>query len=189
MKIATKLQMFIHHQYDNIKLVLQFVIILLVIGAIVNTNAVSERLSTENSDSRAAVLERIDNETQEQSKAIEAQTEKLNQQFQALCFIIVQIAGEDALAQIDPPLEEQCRDLTAALRQNAADDAAGVERQSTAPVPQQSSPQPVDPRATQKTQPEPPRQDDSGSSSPPPPESNQSWIINGIDGLLNTIGL
>jgi hypothetical protein len=186
MKLSTKLQMFIHHQYDNIKLVLQFVIILLVIGAIVNTNAVSERLSNENSDSRTAVLERIDRETQAQSKAIEEQTDKLNSQFQALCFIIVQIAGEEALAEIDPPIQEQCRDLTAALRQNAAEDAAAG---MAAPVPQAPVSQPVDPRANQKTQPEPPRQDMNGSSAPPPPENSQSWIVNGIDGLLHTIGL
>lgn len=181
--------MFIHRQYDNIKLVLQFVIIFLVIGAIINTNAVSEKLSSQNSDSRAAVLDRIDRETQAQSKAIEDQTDKLNSQFQALCFIIVQIAGEEALAQVDPPIQEQCRDLTTSLHRQAEQDAADAQAQSAAPVPQAPASQPVDPRTTQKVQPEPPRQDTTAGNSPPPPQAgNSNWVIKSLDGLLNTVG-
>lgn len=117
MRKSTKIQMFIHRHYDNIKLVLQFVIIFLVIATIININTVSDRLSSENTESRDVVLQRIDRETQEQTKAIQHQTESLNQQFQALCFITVQIAGPEVLMQIDPPLEEQCRDLTTELGQ------------------------------------------------------------------------
>ncbi len=181
--------MFIHHHYDNIKLVLQFVIIFLVIGTILNINAVSDRLSSQNTESRDVLLNRIDRETQEQTKAIQEQTDKLNQQFQALCFIIVQIAGPEALTQIDPPLEEQCRDLTTELRQDAADNKANGQSY-VAPVPQSPRSEPVDPRTPQQVQPEPPRQDEQGNNSPPPPESNnQSWLLNGLNGLLNTIGL
>lgn len=184
MRKSTKVQMFIHHHYDNIKLVLQFVIIFLVIGTILNIKAVSDRLSNEGTESRTAVLERIDRETQEQTRQIQQQTDKLNQQFQALCFIIVQIAGPEALTQIDPPLEEQCRDLTAELRQDAADNAAGLQS-SNAPVPQSPRLDPVDQRTPQQVQPEPPRQNEQGNTSPPPPASNnQSWLFNVLDGLL-----
>lgn len=188
MKKSTKIQMFIHHRYDNIKLVLQFVIIFLVILTILNINAVSDRLSSEGTESRTAVLERIDRETQEQTRQIQEQTNKLNQQFQALCFIIVQIAGPEALTQIDPPLEEQCRDLTAELRQDAANNATGTQTPA-APVPQSPRSEPVDPRTPQQVQPEPPRQNPQGNTSPPPATNNQSWLLNGLDGLLNTIGL
>lgn len=180
--------MFIHRHYDNIKLILQFVIILLVIGTIVNINAVSDRLSSQNTESRDVLLQRIDRETQEQTKAIQDQTVKLNQQFQALCFIVVQIAGPEALSQIDPPLEEQCRDLTAELRQDAADEKANTQSYA-APVPQSPRSEPVDPRTPQQVQPEPPRQNQQGNTSPPPTPSNKSWLLNGLDGLLNTIGL
>lgn len=112
-----RLQLFIHRQYENIKLVLQFVIIGLIIAAIVNSNLISDRLATQNRESTGEVLGRIDRETQRQSQEIRDQTRQLNQQFQALCFIVVQIAGENALRQIDPPLEEQCAALVKELKE------------------------------------------------------------------------
>lgn len=181
--LGTKIQMAIHTHYDNIKLILQFVIIGLIILVMINANVISERQASQNRESTAEVVDRIDEETKRQSAQIEEQTRKLNQQFQALCFIMVKIAGEDALRNIDPPLEEQCRTLTQELRNDAATDA----QPSATPAPQQPNMQPVTPPANQQSG-ETPRQDPP-SSGTPPESANRSWLLGGIDSLLNGIGL
>lgn len=190
MNIATKIQMAIHRHYDNIKLVLQFVIIGLIILVMINANIISDRLSTQGQESTAEIAERIDRETQLQSEEIKKQTDQLNTQFQALCFIIVQIAGEDALRNIDPPLEEQCRDLVQELRDDAAANPRGAtpqSQQSTAPVPNNPPAQPVEPRNGNQVQPDPPTPAPSGGT--PPPQGNQSGLLRTVDNLLNGLGL
>lgn len=183
MKMATRVQMAIHRHYDNIKLVLQFVIIALIIGVMVNANIISDRQTTLRRESTAEVIERIDQETKRQSAEIEAQTKKLNQQFQALCFIMVSIAGEEALANIDPPLEEQCRALTQELRN---DEAASTTSPATQ-APQAATPEPITPPEDSQSG-ETPRQT-TPSGGTPPDNTERSWLLGGIDNLLNRLGL
>lgn len=187
MSFVTKVQLAIHRQYDNIKLILQFVIIALIIVVMINANVLSERLATQNRESTAEVVDRIDNETKRQSEEIKKQTDQLNTQFQALCFIIVQIAGEDALRNIDPPLEEQCRDLVQGLRDDAAAESANPTKSGAAPVPSSQPAQPVEPRNGNQVQPDPPTPAPSGGT--PPPQGNQSGLLRTVDNLLNGLGL
>lgn len=183
MSVGTNIQMAIHRHYDNIKLILQFIIIALIIGVMVNANIISDRQARDSRESTAQVVDRIDQETKRQSAEIEAQTTKLNQQFQALCFIMVQIAGEYALSNIDPPLEEQCRELTQELR----DDAAANTQPSATPAPRTPTTQPTTPAAPSQTG-ETPRQD-TPSGGAPPDNTDRSWLLGGIDNLLNGLGL
>lgn len=183
MSVGTNIQMAIHRHYDNIKLILQFIIIGLVILVMVNANVISERQTRQNRESTAEVIDRIDQETKRQSEEISKQTAQLNSQFQALCFIMVKIAGEDALRNIDPPLEEQCKALTQELR----DDAAANTQSSTAPVPRAPTTQPTTPPTPSQTG-ETPRQD-TPSGGTPPDNTDRSWLLGGIDSLLNGLGL
>lgn len=185
--LGTKIQMAIHHHYDNIKLILQFIIIGLIILVMVNSNIIAERQSRESRESTAEVIDRIDQETKRQSDEIQAQTKKLNQQFQALCFIMVKLAGEDALKNIDPPLEEQCRALTQELRDDAAADAQAQRQSNTAPVPQAPTTQPVTPPSNGKSGETPRQSPPSGGA--PPDNADRSWLLGGVDSLLNGLGL
>lgn len=177
--LGTKIQMAIHHHYDNIKLILQFIIIGLIILVMVNSNIIAERQSRESRESTAEVIDRIDQETKRQSAEIKEQTEQLNRQFQTLCLIAVKLAGEEALRNIDPPLEEQCRALTQELRDDAA-----VE---TTPAPQSPNTQPATPPTGSTTQPDPRQETPSGGK--PPENTNRSWLLDGVDNLLNGLGL
>lgn len=183
MNMATKIQMAIHRHYDNIKLVLQFVIIGLIIMVMVNANLISDRQTAVTQGSTAEVIDRIEAETKRQSEQIEAQTNKLNQQFQALCFIMIKVAGEDALRNIDPPLEEQCKALTQELRDDAA---ANTTPPATQP-PRATTPPPATPQGGSRSG-ETPRQD-TPSGGAPPDNTDRSWVLGGIDSLLNGLGL
>lgn len=185
--IGTKIQMAIHTHYDNIKLILQFVIIGLIVLVMINANVISERQATQNRESTAEVVDRIDEETKRQSAQIEEQTRKLNQQFQALCFIMVKIAGEDALRNIDPPLEEQCRALTQELRNDETQQTLPQRQSNTSQVPTAPPATPTEPRDNAQTPSNPPT--NSGGGGTPPPQNNQSWLLNGVDTLLNGLGL
>lgn len=183
MGVGTNIQMAIHRHYDNIKLILQFIIIGLVITVMVNANLIAERQTRESRESTSQVVDRIDEETKRQSEQLDAQTTKLNQQFQALCFIMVQIAGEYALQNIDPPLEEQCKELTQELR----DDAANRQSTPATPAPQSPTTQPTTPAAPSQSG-ETPRQS-TPSGGAPPDNTERSWLLGGIDNLLNGLGL
>lgn len=191
MNTGTKIQMAIHRHYDNIKLVLQLVIIGLIVVVMINANVLTDRITSTNQESAAEIAGRIDRETQLQSEEIKRQTDQLNQQFQALCFIIVQIAGEDALRQIDPPLEEQCKALVQELREETETQQTAPQLparpQSIAPIPVQPQQVPVERRSGNQVQPDPPMtmpRDD-----PPAEPSNDSWLLGGLNSLLNGIGL
>lgn len=182
--LGTKIQMAIHHHYDNIKLILQFIIIGLIILVMVNSNIIAERQSRESRESTAEVIDRIDQETKRQSAEIKEQTEQLNRQFQTLCLIAVKLAGEEALRNIDPPLEEQCRALTQELREDAA---TAAPQSSTTPAPKTPTTQPTTPAAPSQSG-ETPRQD-APSGGAPPDNTERSWLLGGVDNLLNGLGL
>ena len=137
-----RVQLFIHHWYDTIKLVLLVVIVALVLlGLVANQNA-----NAESSKQRGeAVLEIVETIKAENIK----QTDIINRQFQALCFLLVETSGEEALKKLDPPLEQQCLDLANELRaQERQEEVARREAQSEqrevatsqpAPSPQQTA--------------------------------------------------
>ena len=103
-------QLFITRHYDAIKLLLLSVCVIL-LGYIILTNIAESRLASERrAESIKQAVEQINAKTDEQ-------TVQLNRQLQALCFLIVQTAGQEALKQFDPPLEEQCKNLAQELKQ------------------------------------------------------------------------
>ena len=103
-------QLFITKHYDAIKLLLLSVCVIL-LSYIILTNIAESRLASERrAESIEQAVEQINAKTDEQ-------TVQLNRQLQALCFLIVQTAGQEALKQFDPPLEEQCKNLAQELKQ------------------------------------------------------------------------
>lgn len=135
-------QLFITRHYDAIKLFLLTICVIL-LGYIIVTNIEESRTASERrAEGIAEAVKQINDKTDEQ-------TEQLNRQLQALCFIIVTVSGEEALRQIDPPLEEQCRDLTNELRNRP-------EQTNTPVVQNQSNPQPVTPQNETRLEDTPP---------------------------------
>lgn len=132
-----RFQLFIHRYYDGIKLILSLAILILVTYSLLNQIQINAEASKERGDAVLEVSKTIKEETA-------AQTEVINRQFQALCFLVVETAGADALKQLDPPLEEQCRNLAAELKEEQTEQrqeqsAGYVSAQSPAAVPRGSS--------------------------------------------------
>lgn len=127
------IQLFIHKYYDSIKLVMLVCIFALVgLGLLyqMQTNAEDSKRRGE------AILEithHMSKQTASINKENNEQTETINRQFQALCYLLVEISGEEALRQLDPPIEEQCRDLAVEMRSNAR-----TQQSVSTPTPQPS---------------------------------------------------
>lgn len=104
-------QLFITRHYDAIKLIMLTInlalLSYLILGFVAQTQASSERRS----EAISQAVKQINDKTDEQTVII-------NRQFQALCFLIIETSGQEALKQLDPPLEEQCRDLTQELKED-----------------------------------------------------------------------
>lgn len=136
-------QLFITRHYDAIKLVLLTICVVL-LGYIILTNIAANQAAQERRTRGIAEAVKLINDKSDE------QTDQLHRQLQALCYIIIITAGEDALRQIDPPLEEQCKDLSADLRaRQPIMQPAQPEKQTQRAVPQEepvSSPQPTPPQ-------------------------------------------
>lgn len=139
-------QLFIHRYYENIKLLLLVVILGLLsyaVLAILSNNAES---SKDRGEGIIRIVESIERETDEQTKTI-------NRQFQALCFLLAETAGPEALKQLDPPFEEQCRDLARQLRNEEiratgqAPTPPSNSSEQPAPTPRHDAPSPATPRS------------------------------------------
>ena len=123
-------QLFIHRHYETIKLVLILLTVMLGLIILSSAQAESNRNSRERADAVLEITRSIKRET-------EKQTEIINRQFQALCLVLMQVSGEDALKRLDPPIEQRCRELAKPQRAKPAPPVA-VEPQpsngiSTAP--------------------------------------------------------
>lgn len=174
------IQLFIHKYYDSIKLVMLVCIFALVgLGLLyqMQTNADDSKRRGE------AILEithHMSKQTASINKENNEQTETINRQFQALCYLLVEISGEEALRQLDPPIEEQCRDLAIEMRKDSS-----ISR-PVAPTP---NPSPSVSRATPAT----PTQQNSATEQKVTQQSDDTkqekglvlGILDGAGGLLN----
>lgn len=110
MKGLRRAQVFINRYYESIKLVLLVVILALVAYTFLNTLASNAESSRHRGEAVIRIVKAIEEKTDDQTKVI-------NRQFQALCFLLVETSGQDGLKQLDPPLEQQCRNLARELRE------------------------------------------------------------------------
>lgn len=182
------IQLFIHRFYDAIKLVMLFVIFLLVILSIFYQLEGNQRASAERGRAILAITKTISSET-------EKQTETINRQLQALCFLLVETSGEETLRQLDPPLEEQCRDLASELR--AAERRVELEQLESS-IRERATATPITPRASPvpspvQTQTPRPTNTPSPTPSPSPQPIQQSIpvvtpLLNIVGGLLDFVG-
>lgn len=115
-------QLFIHKHYGTIKLILLVIIFGLIAVSYLTLVTQNQEASRSRAEAVINVVESIEKETEQQTKDLELdtkrQTDAFNRQFQAMCFLIIEIAGPDALKRIDPPLKEQCKNLAVELRTN-----------------------------------------------------------------------
>jgi uncharacterized membrane-anchored protein YhcB (DUF1043 family) len=130
---------------------------------------------------------REDQKRDEQTSAFRAeirqQTEIINRQFQALCFLVIETSGTEALKQLDPPLEEQCRNLASELQEHGREDevsnlAAPTTTEPIAPVPSNEAPAPTVQAPT--------------TSSPPDPDeptTEEPQTTSFVEGLLKSLGI
>jgi hypothetical protein len=172
-----RVQIFIHRWYDAIKLVLLVIIVgLVLVGLVVNQNA-----NADSSKQRADAVIQIMKAIKEQQELIkdenDEQTVIINRQFQALCFLLAQTSGQEALRQLDPPLESQCLALTDELR--------ATERQEQAQARQQESPQ-SEPATARSTSPTPSRPK---TPQPQTPEQRSNPLLRPVIDLLEGAGL
>lgn len=122
-----QLQIFIHRHYENIKLVLLVVILTLIGYGILAILSDSAADSKARGDAVIRIVKSVERESDKQTKII-------NRQFQALCFLLVETSGADTLKQLDPPLEEQCRNLTRELKAEAAAQQRTAQPQAVLPT-------------------------------------------------------
>jgi hypothetical protein len=173
------LQVFIHRNYDAIKLIALAIILGVVILAFYTQLATN----AENSTKRAkAVLEVVNIVKAENEK----QTTVINRQFQALCFLLVETSGREALKQLDPPLEQQCLDLASELREQERERQASV---GSSPSSDTSNPRPS--ASTSPKTPSNPAQQE--QSTPSEPEQDLGPLLQPtvdlIDDVLGGLGL
>ncbi|WP_425005745.1 hypothetical protein [Mycolicibacterium sp. S3B2] len=150
-----QVQLFIHRYYDAIKLVMLFIILAMVGLGILYQFEINARADEERGKAILTLTSTIEDKT-------DGQTALQTRQMQALCYLIVQTAGEDALTQLDPPLEEQCRNLAGDLKRleamgdNAPTASAPGPASSTQPAPviAQTAPSPL-PVVTRSPSPKP----------------------------------
>lgn len=173
--MTKRVQLFIHKWYDTIKLSMIICILVLTGFGILNVIALNADESRERGEAVIKVTEQISRENDEQ-------TDKINRQFQALCFIIIQTAGREALSQLDPPLEDQCRNLTAELKKR---DAATEKRDSS--TQQQQKPRRADSQEQPQEAPERPSAPSQPSEPTPEPRPQPSVLERVLEPVNNLL--
>lgn len=178
-------QLFITRHYDAIKLTLLSICVIL-LGYIVVTNVEEGREAQERrAESIAQAVKQINDKSDEQ-------TEQLNRQLQALCFIIIQTSGYEALRQIDPPLEEQCRDLTAETKQPPASRVQSTPMQQSTPQTFSGTNDTPRPSVAQPNPSEPPAEPEAQTPQDEPQDEPRgivpSLINRATDTLTNLLG-
>lgn len=119
-----KVQVFIHRYYDAIKIVMLLIIMSLVGLFFLYQIQSNAEASARRGEAVLALTKTIEDKT-------DNQTRLQTRQMQALCYIIIQIAGQEALSTLDPPLEEQCRDLAIELKQGEGEAIESANLQQT----------------------------------------------------------
>ena len=171
-----RLQIFIHKYYDSIKLILLLCILALVTYTLLSQIHLNALASKERGE---AVIE-ITHKIQEES---EKQTEAINRQLQALCFLVIETSGAQALRQIDPPLEEQCRNLASELQQEQQARTVQPNRVAAPTTPVATAPDNQAPAPTVQTP---------TTSSPPDPDApatDEPRRLLIVDDLLKSLGV
>lgn len=116
------LQVLIHRHYDTIKLVLLVLLLFLSLGLILDSVARNRR----EIEARNEVINTIKEEN-------ETQTDIMNRQFRAICFLIIETSGTEALKKLDPETQARCDTLA---------EEEITEQEADKPVPAQQSQQP-----------------------------------------------
>ena len=105
-----KFQLFINRHYQGLKLVLLIVILILtsLIAVQLYTNIRYEaerqaKSQAQRTEAMKTAIETIQRQSDEQTDDIKAQ-------FQALCVLIINNLGTSGLEQLNPPIEERCRE-------------------------------------------------------------------------------
>lgn len=176
------IQLFIHRYYNAIKLLMQFITIGLLLFLI--QYAVS--LSAQGAEARRDLIIEI---TQSIQKETRKQTDTLNKQLEALCLVVIQTAGKDALDTLDPEIRNKCTSL--------ADEPTGTQATpSSTPRQPEGQQSPPSSSSTEKTQ-DPGASGGNGGNDNPQPKSPLLQVIDNtvsgttsvVDGALKALGL
>lgn len=106
-----RVQVFVHKNYESIKLVLLVIIFLMAFVTIThqiqknNQDAIDRAEAVESVlDADRQIIDAIKNETNEQTVII-------NRQFRALCILIIETSGQEGLQKLDPDSRARCEQL------------------------------------------------------------------------------
>ena len=180
---ARDVQIFIHKHYETIKLVLLFLTFGIVIYLVVSFSMANSEASRTRAEAVIDIVKSIETETDEQTKII-------NRQFQALCFLLVETSGEEALKRLDPPIEEQCRNLAQEIKEQEraeSDELQVSESPRQYPIQQTTPAQDIQPAAEPTRSPQAEERRNPETSEPPEPNTFERLfnpIINPIRSLL-----
>lgn len=166
-------QLFVHRYYGAIKLLMQFITIALLIFLI----QYAVDLSNRGDDARRQLILEI---TQSIQKETREQTETLNKQLQALCVIVLQTSGEQALRQLDAEIQNKCK----ALADGGTPESTGTAPTSTQ-TQQQTQQQNVQQSPPEATTPPPAKQPETSA----PPEPRGLRRVKVVDDTLKLLGL
>lgn len=104
MRRLDRIQLFVNRHYDGLKLLLLVVILVLSSILVLGQLSDSRRRAEERDQATEAVVRSIQRQT-------DHQTQIIKDQFQALCIVIINTSGPQALRQLDPATEQRCRDM------------------------------------------------------------------------------
>lgn len=100
-----KVQLFIHRQYDAIKLTILVLLVMMSVFTILSQIAQNDHDARE----RSAAVAEVANNVKAES---EAQTIIINRQFRAICILIIETSGQEGLDKLDPESKKRCENLT-----------------------------------------------------------------------------
>lgn len=155
--MTKKLQIIIHRYYDTIKLAL--LVVTLILAALIFLAVIQS--SSNASKARQQSITQIVKAIQEES---ESQTDIINRQFRAICFLIIETAGHEALKQLDEETRARCENLAI---EEAGEQAQG--QQSLGNMPQNNTF--VSPSSSQNTPNSSNQQQENPQGTQPPPET------------------
>lgn len=177
------IQLFIHRYYNAIELLMQFITIGLLLFLIQYAVSLSAQGAEARRDLILEMAKSIQDETREQTKT-------LSKQLEALCLVVIQTAGKDALDSLDPDIRNKCTTLT------EEDSVVTQETMPKAPRQTQGLQSPPNSPSTEKTQ-DPIASGGNGGGTPQPKKSPLLEAIDNtvsgttslVDGALKAIGL
>lgn len=155
------IQLFIHRNYEAIRLSLLVVLVLLSAFAILSQLAYNDAAARR----RAAVVSDVAEQVRIEN---ENQTKIINRQFRALCIIIIETSGQEGLDKLDPESKKKCENLSMSESEELSGESVSPSAQTQSSpaspsssannTPHDSTPQP-DNSQSEPSQPEAPDND------------------------------